>query len=57
MTTARVNTTLDSDLLARIDAYAERNLEDRSTAIRQLVDSPFESTTRLRHSAPSKQDA
>lgn len=34
----RVNATLDSALLARIDAFAEARLEDRSTAIRQLVD-------------------
>jgi hypothetical protein len=34
----RVNTTLDTDLLARIDAFAAARLEDRSTAIRQLVD-------------------
>ena len=36
--TVRVNATLDSDLLARIDAFAAARLEDRSTAIRQLVD-------------------
>ena len=36
--TVRVNATIDEDLLARIDAYAERHLEDRSTALRQLVD-------------------
>lgn len=36
--TVRVNATLDSDLLARIDAFAASRLEDRSTAIRQLVD-------------------
>ena len=34
----RVNTTLDEELLRRIDAYADAHLEDRSTAIRQLVD-------------------
>jgi len=34
----RVNATLDAELLARIDAFAASRLEDRSTAIRQLVD-------------------
>jgi hypothetical protein len=34
----RVNATLDEQLLRRIDAYAATHLEDRSTAIRQLVD-------------------
>jgi hypothetical protein len=34
----RVNTTLDEDLLQRIDAFASDRREDRSTAIRQLVD-------------------
>ena len=34
----RVNTTLDDDLLERIDAFATERREDRSTAIRQLVD-------------------
>jgi len=36
--TVRVNTTLDADLLERIDAFASERREDRSTAIRQLVD-------------------
>ena len=36
--TVRVNTTLDDDLLQRIDAFASERREDRSTAIRQLVD-------------------
>ena len=36
--TVRVNTTLDDDLLERIDAFAGARREDRSTAIRQLVD-------------------
>lgn len=36
--TVRINTTLDRELLARIDAFARERLEDRSTAIRQLVD-------------------
>ena len=35
---SRVNATLDSDLLARVDAYAVRHREDRSTAVRQLLD-------------------
>ena len=34
----RVNTTLDDDLLQRIDAFARERREDRSTAVRQLVD-------------------
>ncbi len=34
----RVNTTLDDDLVHRIDAFARDRREDRSTAIRQLVD-------------------
>jgi hypothetical protein len=34
----RVNTTLDDDLLERIDAFASERREDRSTAIRQLID-------------------
>ncbi|MEK6936596.1 MAG: hypothetical protein AABW58_00835 [Nanoarchaeota archaeon] len=33
----RVNTTLYPKLLKRIDFYAEQKLEDRSTAIRQLI--------------------
>ena len=33
----RVNTTLYPELLQRIDFYAEQRLEDRSTAIRQLI--------------------
>lgn len=35
---SRVNATLDDDLLARVDEYAGRHREDRSTAIRQLLD-------------------
>lgn len=35
---ARVNATLDRDLLERVDQYAARHREDRSTAIRQLLD-------------------
>ena len=38
MGTVRVSTTLDDDLLERIDAFARERREDRSTAIRQLVD-------------------
>lgn len=34
----RVNATMDSDLLRRVDAYAADHYEDRSTALRQLVD-------------------
>ena len=34
----RVNATLDRALLDRVDAFAEHRLEDRSTAIRQLLD-------------------
>ncbi|MGH2869783.1 MAG: hypothetical protein ACRDNK_19725, partial [Solirubrobacteraceae bacterium] len=33
-----MNTTLDDDLLERIDTFASQRREDRSTAIRQLVD-------------------
>lgn len=36
--TARINATMDADLLARLDAFAATRFEDRSTAIRQLVD-------------------
>lgn len=36
--TMRINATMDDELVARIDAYAERHLEDRSTALRQLAD-------------------
>ena len=35
---ARVNATLDRELLERVDEYASRHREDRSTAIRQLLD-------------------
>ena len=34
----RVNTTMDDELLRRVDAYAQAHYEDRSTALRQLVD-------------------
>jgi len=34
----RVNTVLSADLLERVDAFARARHEDRSTAIRQLVD-------------------
>jgi hypothetical protein len=34
----RVNATVDEDLLRRVDAYAESHYEDRSTAVRQLLD-------------------
>lgn len=34
----RVNATMDDELVRRIDAFAEQRYEDRSTAIRQLVD-------------------
>lgn len=33
----RVNATLYKELLDRIEAYASKHLEDRSTAIRQLL--------------------
>jgi predicted HTH domain antitoxin len=33
----RVNTTMPESLLKKVDLYGELNLEDRSTAIRQLV--------------------
>jgi predicted HTH domain antitoxin len=34
----RLNATMDADLLRRLDAYARDHYEDRSTALRQLVD-------------------
>jgi hypothetical protein len=34
----RVNTTMDEDLVRRLDAFAASRFEDRSTAVRQLVD-------------------
>jgi len=40
---ARVNATLDKDLLARVDEFAARHREDRSTAIRQLLDTALRS--------------
>jgi hypothetical protein len=33
----RINATIDRSLLDRVDRYAARNSEDRSTAIRQLL--------------------
>jgi hypothetical protein len=33
----RINATIDRSLLERVDRYAARNSEDRSTAIRQLL--------------------
>ena len=36
--TIRINTTMDEDLVRRVDAFAEQRLEDRSTALRQLAD-------------------
>lgn len=35
--TVRINATLNKELLEKVDFYAERNYENRSTAIRQLV--------------------
>ena len=35
--TLRINATMDSELVDRIDAFAASRYEDRSTAIRQLV--------------------
>jgi hypothetical protein len=34
----QLNATMDEDLLRRLDAYARDHYEDRSTALRQLVD-------------------
>ncbi|MDP8977786.1 MAG: hypothetical protein M3N17_04285 [Actinomycetota bacterium] len=34
----RVNATMDDELLRRVDAFAASRYEDRSTAMRQLVD-------------------
>ena len=36
--TMRVNATIDEQLLRRVDAFARGRYEDRSTAIRQLLD-------------------
>ncbi len=36
--TVRVNATIDEELLRRVDAFATSRYEDRSTAIRQLLD-------------------
>jgi hypothetical protein len=33
----RVNATMDRELLERVDRFADRHSEDRSTAIRQLL--------------------
>lgn len=37
-TAVRINATMDDELLRRVDAYAKDRYEDRSTALRQLVD-------------------
>lgn len=34
----RINATMDEELLRRVDAFASARYEDRSTAVRQLVD-------------------
>lgn len=34
----RVNATMDEEILRRVDAFAASRYEDRSTALRQLVD-------------------
>jgi predicted HTH domain antitoxin len=34
----RLNATMDEELLRRLDAYAKDHYQDRSTALRQLVD-------------------
>ena len=44
--TVRINATLDEDLLARIDTFAAARLEDRSTAIRQLIDQALRDLTK-----------
>lgn len=36
--TVRINARMDQDLLTRVDAFAATRYEDRSTAVRQLVD-------------------
>jgi len=36
-TMRRVNTTMPQSLLEKVDLYSQMNLEDRATAIRQLV--------------------
>ncbi len=35
--TVRINATLNKELLEKIDFYAEEKMENRSTAIRQLI--------------------
>lgn len=34
----RINATMDEELLSRLDAFAAGRYEDRSTAVRQLLD-------------------
>jgi len=34
----RINATMDEELLKRLDAFAAQRYEDRSTAVRQLLD-------------------
>lgn len=34
----RINATMDEELLQRLDAFAAQRYEDRSTAVRQLLD-------------------
>lgn len=34
----RINATMDEDLVRRVDAFASSRYEDRSTAVRQLLD-------------------
>lgn len=34
----RINATMDEELLRRLDAFAAQRYEDRSTAVRQLLD-------------------
>jgi hypothetical protein len=34
----RINATMDAELLRRVDAFAAQRYEDRSTAVRQLLD-------------------
>lgn len=36
--TVRINAVLDDDLLQRLDAFARSRREDRSTALRQLIE-------------------
>ncbi len=44
----RVNATMDEEILRRVDAFAASRYEDRSTALRQLVDFALRELTKAR---------